>query len=195
MGAPREVALLENVVRSMSTMGGATVLAALLLVSVPFSASAATSGPVHAAGYAYRYAKHGDFRIFFEDFRHAVLADDREAVARMTALPFRDLGVVTEPFGNACDEPREPCTADQRRRKRTSRDARELQVNYGRIFSPGMRAALQAGRYIDSGRTGDYGPLSKGEYLLVADDIDDQRVFARTGPDHRFRMVRIPFYS
>ena len=38
----------------------------------------------------YNFEAHSDFQVFWSDFKKAVLANDREAVAKMTNFPFKD---------------------------------------------------------------------------------------------------------
>ncbi|GAB2517460.1 hypothetical protein [Lysobacter humi (ex Lee et al. 2017)] len=182
--------------RGRSVVAWATLVLTMLVVLPAATVPADAAEPVAKTPHVYRYERHTDFRPFFEDFRHAVLTDDRQAVARMTAYPFRDFANVSPPAGTACDVPDDGCSAAEIHAKRTSRNAGEFLARYARIFGPGVREALRARLVRRSGHYGgdDYGPLQQGEVLLDAPEIDDQRVFARTGRDGRFRMVRIPFY-
>ncbi|KMS56662.1 hypothetical protein V474_15630 [Novosphingobium barchaimii LL02] len=117
------------------------------------------------------------FPSFFSDFQKAVLADDRERVADMTALPFKD-------FSGA-----EPArSADTRA---------DLLKNYARIFTPAVIAGIREGRFrafrpgSDDGEAP--GPIVKGEYLLDLPNETDQIVFIPWGGS--YKMGRIPFYS
>lgn len=181
--------------RRVRARGDAVASLAVLVSALAFPALAAKQPQAGPA--AYHFERHAEFKVFFEDFRRAVLADDRDAVVRMTALPFRDFGALTPPLGNACLDRRDPCTPSERRAKRTSEDARQLRLQFDRVFSPGMREALRLRQLRGAPRRYDEnydGPIDGDEWLLAAKDIDDQRVFARTGRDRRYRMVRIPFY-
>lgn len=117
------------------------------------------------------------FDRFFQTFRQAVLDDDRQKVADMTTLPFRD-------FSGA-----EP--------ERSAQNRAEFLSRYDRIFAPAVIAGIRANRLrafkpgSDDGEAP--GPIGKGEYLLDLEDWSSQIVFSpsRNG----YRMSRIPFYS
>lgn len=147
----------------------------------------------------YRYDRHGDFKAFIADFRKAVAAGDRAAVAKMTARPFADFS-----RGSSCLPGNDPCDAQQRKRSASARDEAEVIAKYERIVTASVRAALEAGRVrgysrrIDSGEDENgeaqsAGPIEPGEYLLENDDAREQRVFKRV--DGVFKLQRIPFYS
>lgn len=138
---------------------------------------------------AYRFERHGDFKVFFEDFRKAVLANDREAVAQMTQLPFTDFRA-----GYYCEAGDKDCTVPKD--ALTSRSKAEFLAKYDLIFTPEVIKAIGERKlrgYENDDKGESPGPLAKGEYLLNPDDIDLQRVFASKGG--RYRMVRVPFYS
>lgn len=147
----------------------------------------------------YRYDRHGDFAVFIADFRKAVAAGDRAAVARMTARPFADFS-----RGSSCLPGNDPCDAQQRRQSASARDEAEAIAKYERIVTAAVRAALAANRVrgysraLDSGEdeNGDVqapGAIDPGEYLLENDDVREQRVFKRV--DGVYKLQRIPFYS
>ncbi|ROU08680.1 DUF1311 domain-containing protein [Lysobacter enzymogenes] len=148
---------------------------------------------------AYRYDRHGDFKIFIADFRKAVAADDRAAVAKMTARPFADFS-----HGSSCLPGNDPCDAQQRQQSASARDAAEVAAKYDRILTASVRAALKANRVRAYSRKRDSGEdengevqapgvIEQGEYLLENDDIHGQRVFKRV--DGVYKLQRIPFYS
>jgi len=147
----------------------------------------------------YRYDRHGDFQVFLADLRKAVAADDRAAVAKMTARPFADFSP-----GSSCLPGNDPCDAQQRKQSASARDTAEVIAKYDRIVTAAVRAALKAGRVraysrkLDSGEdeNGEVqapGVIEPGEYLLENDDTRSQRVFKRV--DGVYKLQRIPFYS
>lgn len=147
----------------------------------------------------YRYDRHGDFKVFIADLRKAVAADDRVAVAKMTARPFADFS-----HGSSCLPGNDPCDAQQRKQSASARDQAEVVAKYDRIVTAAVRAALKANRVraysrkLDSGEdeNGEVqapGAIEPGEYLLENDDIHSQRVFKRV--DGVYKLQRIPFYS
>lgn len=152
-----------------------------------------------AAAPVYRYERHGDFQVFIADFRRAVAADDRAAVAKMTAQPFLDYSQ-----GESCIDRDEPCSAEQRRHDASARNPREVVALYERIITAPVRAALRANKIrayserIDAARdeNGEVpvpGPIGVGEYLLDSEDPQAQRVFKKVGG--AYKLQRVPFYS
>lgn len=168
--------------------------------AAPADAEASTDAPAAAADSpVYRYARHDDFKVFIADFRRAVAADDRIAVAKMTAQPFLDYSQ-----GESCLDRDEPCSAEQRRHDASARNPREVIALYERIITAPVRAALRAGKIraysarIDAARdeTGHVpvpGPIGVGEYLLDSEDPQAQRVFKKVGGV--YKLQRVPFYS
>jgi hypothetical protein len=122
-------------------------------------------------------ANHQSFEQFFAAFRAAVLNNDRQKVADMVILPFRDFS------GAEMD--------------RSARTHAEFLVRYDAIFTPAVVAAIRSNRVrafkpgSDDGEAP--GPIAKGEYLLDVEDWSAQIVFARRG--NSYGMARIPFYS
>lgn len=164
----------------------------------PPASATATAAPAKDKN-AYRYDRHGDFKIFIADFRKAVAADDRAAVAKMTARPFADFS-----HGSSCLPGNDPCDAQQRQQSASARDAAEVAAKYDRILTASVRAALKANRVRAYSRKRDSGEdengevqapgvIEQGEYLLENDDIHGQRVFKRV--DGVYKLQRIPFYS
>jgi len=162
------------------------------------AASASAAPAPSASKPVYRYERHGDFDVFIDDFRRAVAAEDRAAVARMSARPFADYAT-----GLSCVNPEDGCTAEERRATRSSRTPDEFSAKYERVFSPTVREALRARRIRaydpavdevrdESGEVEVVGPIAPGEYLLEDEDIFEQRVFRRI--DGAYKLARVPFY-
>jgi hypothetical protein len=130
------------------------------------------------------------FHAFFEAFRKAVLAGDRNAVADMTLFPFKDFR-----SGHYCEPGLKDCTVSPD--TAASRNRAQFLARYDRIFTPAVVAAIRAGKVRgfkhgdDDGEAG--GPIGKGEYLLNAEEAGDQRVFVPVGGT--WKLARIPFYS
>lgn len=132
------------------------------------------------------------FHDFFERFRTAVLADDREAVAAMTQFPFVDYraGAYCEPGLSSAECSVSPDSL-------TSRDQASFLAHYDAVFTPAVVAAIRDRRLrgftpgIDDGEAG--GPIQPGEYILDLEDTEAQRVFVvQSGT---YKLGRIPFYS
>ena len=159
----------------MTVLMRSCLMAAVLAVSAPALAEPAAPAPVAAQ------RSHARFQTFFEDFRAAVLANDREAVASMTQFPFTDY---------RADCVVSPASA-------TSRNKAEFLARYDRIFTPAVIAAIRDRRLrafqsgVDDGEVG--GPIVRGEHILQLDDTGDQRVFSLHGGV--YKLNRIPFYS
>lgn len=159
------------------------LVAAVLAVSAPAFAEPAAPTP------AAMQKSHARFQTFFEDFRTAVLANDRDAVAAMTQFPFTDYRP-----GNYCEE---GVACEISPASATSRTKAEFLARYDRIFTPAVIAgirdrqlrAFQSG--VDDGEVG--GPIVRGEHILQLDDAGDQRVFSLHGGV--YKLDRIPFYS
>lgn len=156
--------------------------------------SARAPGPA-----VYRYERHGDFKVFIADFRRAVAAGDRAAVAKMTAQPFADFS-----HGSSCLPGNDPCDARQRKQSASARNQAEVIAKYDRILTAAVRSALKADRVRAYSRKLDSGEdengevqaasaIEPGEYLLENDDAEQQRVFKRV--DGVYKLQRIPFYS
>ncbi|WP_064748129.1 lysozyme inhibitor LprI family protein [Lysobacter antibioticus] len=146
----------------------------------------------------YRYERHGEFEVFIDDFRRAVAADDREAVARMSARPFADYAT-----GLSCVNAEDGCSTQELRATRSSLTPDEFRAKYERVLSPAVRTALRERRLraydpaVDEVRDEDgevevVGPIAPGEYLLEDDDIFEQRVFRKI--DGAYKLARVPFY-
>ena len=131
---------------------------------------------------------HADFQRFFADFRAAIIADDREAVAAMTKLPFVDyrFGDYCEPNAEDCDQPPEALTAF---------DKATFLSKYDRIFTPEVIAAIRANKVREGFPEDDNVAPSvlTGEYFLELEDVTQQRVF--TLEDGVYKLSRVPFYS
>lgn len=147
-----------------------------LLLGAALAASTA-SMPAMAALKPETSTKAASFQTFFSGFRQAVLADDRNRVADLVALPFKDFS------GGEVD--------------RSAATKAQFLAHYDRIFTPAVIAGIRAGKVrafkpgSDDGEAP--GPIAKGEYLLDIPEYADQLIFAPTPSG--YRLTRIPFYS
>jgi hypothetical protein len=168
--------------RFIQTVTPVLLMTASLQVAVTLAQAAApaSAAPSQAAR----------FHAFFEAFRKAVLAGDRNAVADMTLFPFKDFR-----SGHYCEPGLKDCTVSPD--TAAGRNRAQFLARYDRIFTPAVVAAIRAGKVRgfkhgdDDGEVG--GPISKGEYLLNAEEAGDQRVFVPVGGT--WKLARIPFYS
>ena len=162
------------------------MIAAVTITAVPGS----LSGIAIAARSAPIAPQPARFDAFFATFREAVLADDRNAVASMTRLPFADFRA-----GNYCESGDTACKGSPG--TLTSRDRAAFFAKYDRIFTPAVVAAIGASHLRgfrpgdDGGEAG--GPIAKREHLPEAQDVGDQRVFVPVGGNGK--LARVPFYS
>lgn len=166
-------------------------------LEAPATSATTVSAPAASAS-AYRYERHGDFEAFFADFRRAVAADDRAAVARMSARPFADYAT-----GLSCVNVEDGCSAQELRASRSSLTADEFRAKYERVVSPAVRKALRERRIraydpavdevrAENGEVEAVGPIAPGEYLLDNEDLFEQRVFRKI--DGAYKLARVPFY-
>ena len=79
----------------------------------------------------YNFKGHADFRIFWTDFKKAVNAGDKKAVAQMTRFPFKDS---RNGGGNGPDN-------------LTCKTPDELISKYNRIFIPAVVTAINGNKY------------------------------------------------
>lgn len=163
----------------------------LLAASIPVMSLPVTAQPV-ASPPSVVQPSGADFQTFFEAFRSAVIADDREAVASMVRFPFTDFRV-----GHYCEPGPSPNTCRAAPDSLTSDNKAGFLQRYDAIFTPAVVAAIRERRLrgfrpgIDDGQVG--GPIGPGEYLIDLDDTDDQRVF--TLHEDGYKLDRVPFYS
>jgi hypothetical protein len=108
----------------------------------------------------YQFENHANFKIFWADFKKAVLANDKEAVAKMTLIPFRD-EYQEAYYSNYGGE--KPLTANSKS---------EFLNMYDKIILSDTKAAVQSDKYrgyVESNKDEEWDveeTLSKGEYVL-----------------------------
>ncbi len=173
------------VVLSLAACGQGTGEAGEAASAAP-GPSAPSAAPAPAV--AIDVSAHADFQRFFADFRQAVIDDDREAVAAMTALPFVDYRA-----GYYCEPGQEDCTVPPE--ALTSADKAAFLANYDRIFTPEVVAAIRDRKVVEGvAEDENVSPaVLDDEYVIDLKDTDLQRVFARQ--DGVYKLARVPFYA
>ena len=129
------------------------------------------------------------FDPFFEEFRTAVLAKQREVVAGMVAFPFIDFRE-----GRYCEAGSTGCQVQPD--SLTSRHRLEFLAKYDGILSSPVVEAIRDRRlrHFRGRRDADAaGPIQPGEVLLDLEDVELQRVFGVR--DGAYKLLRVPFYS
>lgn len=135
----------------------------------------------------YNYAEHSNFQAFWKDFKAAINANDKEAVLKMTEIPFKD--------------PSED--AYNKTTTRTSKTAEIFLKKYDQIFTASVIKAINSNKY--SGWTEPEPPnyeetIKKGEYILnvpneysISHRETCNLVFAKK--NGIFKLSHIPYYS
>ena len=82
----------------------------------------------------YNFGKHDDFNIFWTDFKKAVIAGDKDAVAKMTKFPFKDNRSNSGPDVKLF----------------TSKTSADFINRYNEIFSPAVIKQIDTGKYSQS---------------------------------------------
>ena len=103
-----------------------------MMVCVSGFAQKGNSTPQKGTGY--NFAGHSNFKTFWADFKKAVNAGDKEAVAKMTYFPFKDSrdlgqGIGTGPNNLTCNNPK------------------DLINKYNKIFLPATIKAISKNSY------------------------------------------------
>lgn len=131
----------------------------------------------------YNYAGHSNFKTFWNDFKKAVAAGDKDAVAKMTNIPFKDNTYQNGKTGRL-----------------SASSVQQFLLNYDKIFTPSVVKAINANKYrgwtdmsndeIGSGED----VIKKGEYLLEVFGNDILSLaFSKKGGI--FKLTFIPYYS
>lgn len=133
----------------------------------------------------YNYSGHSNFKTFWADFKKAIISNDRDAVAEMTFIPFRDQfqEVIFNSSGGE-----KPLTANSKS---------DFLSKYDKIIIPETIIAVKANRY----RTYEYEELiggdviAKGEYVLMVSS-EKPRIYdlAFAKKNGVFKLSYIPFY-
>lgn len=144
----------------------------------PINTNVSTSG--------YDYTKHSNFKTFWNDFKSAVNSGDKQAILKMTHMPFID---------KIEDAYNKPTTL-------TSKTEQTFLSNYDKIFTANVKKAINKDAY----RGYEYNDfiggdvINKGEYLLkVVNDINSSHretcdlVFIKI--NGLFKLSYIPYYS
>lgn len=110
-----------------------------------------------------KVATHADFNMFWADFKKAVNEGNRDAVATMVVIPFKDkyteeLSKYMQGMGKT----------------RTSNSILEFKNNFTRIFSRNILNLINSNKYIGWASRNELGnagsELKKGDYLIQNED-------------------------
>ncbi len=124
-------------------------------------------------------ASHSDFKVFLEDFKKAILSDDKESVFQMTKIPFLDNN--NDGYYNAYHE------ESFRLKSATSKTKEEFLKNYTKIFTKEFIENIKKNNYrgwqksIDDFGEPDY--LKKGEYEV------DGRIFSKISGNYKLAYI------
>ncbi|MFZ4797699.1 MAG: hypothetical protein ACOYMA_09410 [Bacteroidia bacterium] len=134
----------------------------------------------------YNYAGHSNFKTFWKDFKNAVNSGDKEAVLKMTKIPFIDK--IEDAYNKSTSL--------------TSKSGQKLLSNYDKIFTSSVKKAIDKNAY----RGYEYNDfiggdvINKGEYLLNVENnvsISNREtcdlVFVKV--NGVFKLAYIPYYS
>lgn len=136
----------------------------------------------------YRYEEHADFKIFWNDFKKAVNVNDRNAVLKMTNIPFIDYYVGVQNIN-----------------KLTSNTSKVFLQNYDNIFTSEIIAEISAERYIswskekeEINEKDEYGIegfqiISEGEYLICSPNGYPDLIFKIH--EGVYKLSFIPYYE
>ena len=134
-----------------------------------------------------------DFKIFWEDFKRAVNAGDKDAVAKMTYIPFIDY------TGEALYK-----YSPEEGKALTSNSVDEFKTNYDKIFVPELIRLINSNKYRGWNKTKDKTDqlgkvIKKGEYLLPGINYTEGFNFFEGGLAFSkiggiFKLSYIPFY-
>jgi serine/threonine protein kinase len=128
---------------------------------------------------------HSDFQTFWSDFKKAINEGDKDAVAKMTDIPFKDkyreeLSKYVQGIG----------------KPRTSNSIDDFKNNYNRIFTPKVVNLINSNQYIgweSRKRLGNSSnELKKGQYLLLYEDDEGLLLGKKEGI---YKLLSIPLYD
>jgi len=133
----------------------------------------------------YNYAQHSEFQTFWKDFKRAVNAGDKDAVAKMTNIPFKDKYREALSMVEGIGEPL------------TSNSVDEFKINYNRIFSSDVVKTLNSNSFIKYESRQQLGNSSsdfkKGEYYLYDGNDGEGLLFSRRSGI--YKLICIPKYD
>jgi len=132
---------------------------------------------------SYNYAEHSNFQAFWNDFKMAVTSGDKDAVAKMTNIPFKDNTYENGKMGRL-----------------SASSVQQFLGNYDKIFTPSVIKAISSNKYRGwpDMSNDEIGPgedvIKKGEYLLEVFGNDILSLaFSKKGGV--FKLAFIPYYS
>lgn len=165
-------------------------------VAVTVDTNTQINQPVVETTAPYNFEAHSDFQAFWTDFKKAVLANDREAVTKMTNFPFKD--EVGDDIKNSVDIYGKPTEDAKKMQSLTCSNKTAFLNKYDKIFLPATKTAIQADKYrgyeYDDIIGGDV--INKGEYVLEI-YIDARRSYnmAFKKSNGVFKLAYMPYYS
>jgi len=133
----------------------------------------------------YNYAQHSDFQTFWKDFKRAVNVGDKDAVAKMTNIPFKDKYREALSMVEGIGEPL------------TSNSIDEFKINYDWIFSSDVVKTLNSNSFIKYESRQQLGNSSsdfkKDEYYLYNGNDGEGLLFSRRSGI--YKLICIPKYD
>ena len=178
---------MQTTALTLKTIFTSIVSLCLLMPSISFAQN--------QTAHTYRYTQHHNFQIFYQDFQHALKQQDKEAVLKMTQMPFMchaiECGALNEYKNLAADQ-----------EDLSLRNKKEFMKKYDRVFTPRMADFLKP-RFVklsdfdpeDANVTQFYSPT---EYVLQSFYTDaenrDADVFSfDLNEQGQYRLQHIPY--
>jgi plastocyanin len=133
----------------------------------------------------YNYAGHSEFKNFWSDFKKAVNSGDKDAVAKMTIIPFKDKNRENLSMVQGIGKPL------------TSKTINEFKVNFNKIFSTSVVKTLNSNKFITwetrSELNNSSNDLKKGEYYLFNGNTEEGLLFSKR--EGVYKLICIPSYD
>ncbi|GKX53041.1 hypothetical protein [Budvicia aquatica] len=124
---------------------------------------------------AYQFEKHGDFQVFWQDLRRAVVQNDRDGVSKMLNYPFSDYEHSPMIFQNQA----------------------EFIAQYDELFNAKMIKLIETNHYRQGeAEQEDMTDAASPEgYIIEHENSDDGYNLVIEKVDGIYKLVRIAFYS
>jgi hypothetical protein len=127
---------------------------------------------------------HSDFQTFWADFKKAINDGNKDVVASMTNIPFKDKYREELSMVQGIGKPR------------TSNSIDEFKSNYSKIFTSKVISLINSNEYIGYEKRSQIGNSSgdfkKGQYLLLYDN-DEGLLFSKV--NGVYKLLSIPHYD
>ena len=128
---------------------------------------------------------HSDFNTFWVDFKQAVNNGDKDAVIKMTNLPFKDAYREKLQMLQGTGKPR------------TSNSIDEFKLNYNKIFTAKVISAINSNGYFGWEKRNKLGNSSsvfkKGQYFLIYENEEEGLLFSKV--NGVYKLLSIPHYD